>query len=371
MEQGQEFEHQGVTYRRLEMSRSRKSSPRGSGRVWVTGGEFERRVDLTQREESCFWSWALTNTLNETGVRIEELVEITTHAFSIYKLPATGEALPLLQIVPSKTDRERILLISPELAHVFAQVKRRVSTSDGRVPPAVRYDSAERTYSQPLPHLFQLRCGSERRTMSPEWARISIKDAINRSGLRDENGNEYKFTPHDFRRLFATAALASGLPIHILAKLMGHQSISTTQGYAAIYDEDTFRHFRSFLERRRALRPADDYLEPTETEIREFHEHFKKRKVELGSCGRAYGTPCIHEHACIRCPLLRPDPKQRSRLEELVEALEERKIEAGRRGWLGELEGIEISLSAAREKLEQMARQVSLGMPTVLSPHQL
>jgi len=25
--------------------------------------------------------------------------------------------------------------------------------------------------------------------------------------------------------------------------------------------------------------------------------HFAKRKVELGTCGRAYGTPCQHEHA--------------------------------------------------------------------------
>lgn len=27
-----------------------------------------------------------------------------------------------------------------------------------------------------------------------------------------------------------------------------------------------------------------------------------KRKVELGSCGRAYGTPCIHEHAASGAP---------------------------------------------------------------------
>jgi len=87
-------------------------------------------VDLTQLEENCFWSWALVNTLNETGVRIEELVEITTLALSIYKLPGTGEALPLLQIVPSKTDRERVLLVSPELAHVFALVKKRISRAE-------------------------------------------------------------------------------------------------------------------------------------------------------------------------------------------------------------------------------------------------
>lgn len=63
--------------------------------------------------------------------------------------------------------------------------------------------------------------------------------------------------------------------------------------------------------------------------------------------------------------MLRPDPTQRRRLEELIEALEERKNEAEQRGWLGELEGIEISINAAREKLSQMMRQVSLGMPVI------
>ena len=61
----------------------------------------------------------------------------------------TGEALPLLQIVPSKTDRERVLLISPELTHILAQVRKRVSDADGRVPLTVRYDGAERVYSDP------------------------------------------------------------------------------------------------------------------------------------------------------------------------------------------------------------------------------
>jgi hypothetical protein len=158
------------------------------------------------------------------------------------------------------------------------------------------------------------------------------------------------------------------LPIHILAKLMGHQNIVTTQSYVAVHDEETFRHFRSFVDRRRALRPWEDYLEPSSVEIQGFHDHFKKRKVELGSCGRAYGTPCIHEHACIRCPMLRPVPLQRPRLEELIEALKFRKIEAEERGWFGELEGTEISLNAARDKLAEMSMQVSLGLPAFPSP---
>jgi len=43
-----------------------------------------------------------------------------------------------------------------------------------------------------------------------------------------------RFTPHDFRRIFATEALGSGLPPHIVQVLMGHASLATTQGYAAI-----------------------------------------------------------------------------------------------------------------------------------------
>jgi hypothetical protein len=66
--------------------------------------------------------------------------------------------------------------------------------------------------------------------------------------------------------------------------------------------------------------------------------------------------------------MLRPDPLQRPRLEELIEALMNRKIEAEDRGWLGELEGIEISLNAARDKLVQMETQVSLGIPAFPSP---
>ena len=63
--------------------------------------------------------------------------------------------------------------------------------------------------------------------------------------------------------------------------------------------------------------------------------------------------------------MLRPDPEQRPRLEELIEALHDRKKEARGRGWLGELEGIEIRLTAAQDKLLQMGRQVSLGIPAL------
>ena len=45
------------------------------------------------------------------GIRIEELLEITHYSLVQYRLPTTGELIPLLQIAPSKTDTERLLPI--------------------------------------------------------------------------------------------------------------------------------------------------------------------------------------------------------------------------------------------------------------------
>lgn len=78
----------------------------------------------------------------------------------------------------------------------------------------------------------------------------------------------------------------------------------------AVFDEELVRTYRGFLDRRRAMRPSAEYREPTEQEWREFQQHFQLRKLALGECGRPYGSPCKHEHACIRCPSLRIDPKE-------------------------------------------------------------
>ena len=57
----------------------------------------------------------------DTGIRFEELTELTHHSLIQYRLPGTGELIPLLHIVPSKTDAERLLVVSPELADVLSR----------------------------------------------------------------------------------------------------------------------------------------------------------------------------------------------------------------------------------------------------------
>ncbi|XCM33477.1 integrase [Streptomyces parvus] len=167
-----------------------------------------------------------------------------------------------------------------------------------------------------------------------------------------------------------TDAIMNGLPPHIAQALCGHQSLDTTMGYKAIYPAETIEAHRAFIARRRASRPSEEYRTSTE-EWDAFLAHFEKRKVSIGTCGRALSSPCVHEHACVRCSLLRPDPAQRGRLEEIRNNLVARIAEAEREGWLGKVEGLQVSLAGAEDKLAQMDRRASggtvidLGMPRI------
>jgi hypothetical protein len=78
------------------------------------------------------------------------------------------------------------------------------------------------------------------------------------------------------------------------------------------------------------------------------------RTVESGPRGlwSRPRNPCQYENACVRCPLLRVDPDQLPRLEQIHASLLDRLEEATEQGWLGEVAAIETTMAAAAQKLE-------------------
>lgn len=373
---GQTFEHDGVTYlRTIHKSYAENPSRRKADRVLVENVATGTKTDLAATEDEAFWAWAVIETLRHTGVRAEELLEITHLALVSYRLPDTGEIVPLLQIVPSKTNEERLLLVSPELASVLASIINRLrNDNNGSIPLEPRYDAQEKTTSPPLPHLFQRKIGWRSSVISATQLHRVLNAAIARAGLFDATGQPLRYTPHDFRRMFTTDAVTGGLPVHIAAKLLGHRSIDTVDSYLAVFQDELIRTYRAFLDKRRAARPEAEYREPTEQEWQEFQQHFQARKVALGDCARPYGSPCQHEHSCVRCPMLRVSPSQRPRLLEIIRNLADRITEARANGWLGEVQGLEASLTKAKEKLASLDRAqkrgrhngpVNLGLPII------
>ena len=125
-----------------------------TGRVWAEHPDTGRRRDLSFEEHRGFWTWAVVEVLRHTGIRIEELTELSHHSLIQYRLPTSGELIPLLQIVPSKTDAERLLVISPELADVLSTIVARIRGDRPDVALVVSYDKSERVYNPPMPLLF-------------------------------------------------------------------------------------------------------------------------------------------------------------------------------------------------------------------------
>ena len=348
---------------------ARATTSSASASIWAEDLATGKRRNLATEEDRAFWAWAAIEVLRATGVRAEELVQLSHHSLVQYRLPSTGELVPLLQIAPSKTDAERLLVVSPELADVLSAVITRIRGNGPAVPLVAAYDDHERVWLPPAPVLFQRRIGAENRAIPTATVRKLLAAALARTGLTDPSGAPLHYTLHDFRRMFLTDAIMSGLPPHIAQVIAGHRDINVTLGYKAVYPDEAIQAHLAFLARRRALRPTGEYRTPTDAEWAEFLGHFERRKVATGTCGRAFGTPCSHEHSCLRCAMHWPDPAQRPRIAEIRDNLTARIAEAEREGWLGEAEGLKISLAGAEDKLAQIDRRarpaatVGLGMP--------
>ncbi|MCI2421395.1 site-specific integrase [Saccharopolyspora sp. K220] len=255
---GEVFTAAGQTLRRRVLVR-----PDGAAKIWAEDRETATRRDLSFEEHQAFWAWAAVEVLRHTGLRVEELCELSHHSFVQYTLPSTGELIPLLHIAPSKTDAERLLVISPELADVLSAIICRIREPGGAVLLVAAYDYHEKTWNPPMPLLFQRHYGGERRPIAPPAIRRLLNHTLAKTGFAGADGQPLRFLPHDFRRLFITDAVMNGMPPHIAQLVVGHRDINTTMGYKTVYPEEVINGHRAFIARRRELRPSEEYRTPT------------------------------------------------------------------------------------------------------------
>ncbi|MFJ8048195.1 hypothetical protein [Streptomyces luteogriseus] len=184
------------------------------GTTWAVNMATGRRIDLALAESRAFWAWAMVEFLQHTGVRIEEMLEASHHSLIQYRLPTTGEIVPLLQIAPSKTDEERVILVSPELADVLSAIIARIrDPRTGAVPYVSSYDMAEKTWNPQMPLLFQWRRSGESSRLSPKFLREALQEVLASTDLTDSAGQPLDFSPHDFRRIFITDAIRTAFPL--------------------------------------------------------------------------------------------------------------------------------------------------------------
>lgn len=142
-----------------------------------------------------------------TGLRVTELVSLDVNDVALESDPVTVRCV-------GKGDKERVLTLPPtavdELRQYIFHVRPRLVRN--------RRETA----------LFVNRRG-ERLTRQGFW--LILKNYAKEAGL------DTAITPHTLRHTYATHMLAGGMPLRYVQDALGHASISTTQIYTHLTDQ--------------------------------------------------------------------------------------------------------------------------------------
>jgi integrase len=130
--------------------------------------------------------------------------------------------------------------------------------------------------------------------------------------LRDEAGAPTRVTAHRFRHTLGTRLINTGVPQHVVQKLLKHASPEMTAHYARIHDHTVRDEFNRYQQQR--VNISGDCLPfdpdgPTATAEWVKHNLARVRdSLPNGYCGRPPQQDCPHPNACLTCPDFQTTP---------------------------------------------------------------
>lgn len=130
--------------------------------------------------------------------------------------------------------------------------------------------------------------------------------------LRDEAGQPVTVTGHQFRHTLGTRLINSGVPQHVVQKLLGHASPHMTSHYAKIHDATIREAFDRYQAQRVNISGEPiDYDPDAPAASAEWVKHNLNRvrdSLPNGYCGRPAQQDCPHPNACLTCPDFQTTP---------------------------------------------------------------
>ena len=131
--------------------------------------------------------------------------------------------------------------------------------------------------------------------------------------LRDQAGQPVTVTGHQFRHTLGTRLINSGVPQHVVQKLLGHASPHMTAHHAVIHDTTIREAFDDYQRQRVNIAgQALGYDPDAPTAAAEWVKHNLSRirdSLPNGYCGRPPQQDCPHPNACLTCPDFQTTPE--------------------------------------------------------------
>jgi integrase len=262
--------------------------------------------------------------LAATGRRPSEICELGWDCLA-YDTPVdehgTQTRLPVLvHDMPKVARRGCRLPIDEATAQVIVAQKRSVAQRFPDTPPAQRV------------LLPRVSCNPGGRLAMKE---IALARVIRRwvralEALLDSDGHAFareRVIAYSFRHSYAQRHADNGTPVDVLAELMGHANMNTTQGYYTVRD----------VRRRKAVQALaplqiDRHGNQTRPVVEQLLESERLRRqvgqtaVPMGHCTepsnvKAGGQACPYRYQCLGCEHFRTDPASQPELRDYLHKL--------------------------------------------------
>jgi len=127
-----------------------------------------------------------------------------------------------------------------------------------------------------------------------------------RIGLHDQAGRPLHVTLHQLRHTFGTRLINSGVPQHVIQRLLCHASPEMTNFYAHLHDSTIRAEFERYCQTRVDIDGKLLGFDPgAATADAEWVKHRISRAADTlpnGYCGRPPQQDCPHPNACLTCP---------------------------------------------------------------------
>lgn len=158
---------------------------------------------------------AIVEVLYSTGCRVSELVNIKIRDIATDRIKVIG-----------KGNKERYVYLNPRAQIAIENYLAERTDNFEWLFPGASYESKGRELTD--------------RPIDKGTVELKIRRLGKRAGI--ENCH-----PHRFRRTAATIALRRGMPIEQVSRMLGHDSLNTTQIYAITNDDDVQNSHRKYL----------------------------------------------------------------------------------------------------------------------------
>jgi len=193
--------------------------------------------------------------------------------------------------------------------------------------------------------------------------------------ITDRHQHPYHFTAHQFRHTVGMRLINENVPLEVISRLLGHQSVSMTQVYARVRDQK----LRADLERFARSRKTVDYQGKTvkgdpranDPAAQMVRRGVRGQTLPVGGCGRLVVLgDCAHANKCLTCPMWLTSTDDLPALKSFYERairLKQRATACGNQIVIDQQDRIIATLTVRIKSLEATERDGSLCVEDVLA----